>query len=239
MTRPLRRRRHAKSRSHGRTSGFREVPASELPVSQPGFMASRRRLPRGWSHPLKPGETAALLPGPGSVSWNGRPQDWQAPPFRRVFRLERSPRSMMPQPVLTVWAVPSPDRAAIRARISATAVTSMRAWLQAAGTAPRIWRDAEHNAGTAHQDAALYRETGNRYGAGTASACPSDRCGGSAQMICQRKVLGPAVRLRATCAPHVGCTPSMLLVRVSLRTVKTSHSDDVDGRGCGDAEPCY
>jgi len=66
---------------------------------------------------------------------------------------------MMPQPVLTVWAVPSPDRAAIRAWISATAVTSMRAWLQAAGTAPRTWRDAEHNAGTAHQDAALYRET--------------------------------------------------------------------------------
>ena len=79
MTRPLRRRRHAKSRSHGRTSGLREVPASELPVSQPGFMASRRRLPRGWSHPLKPGEIAALLPGLGSVSWNGRPQDWQAP----------------------------------------------------------------------------------------------------------------------------------------------------------------
>ena len=154
MTRPLRRRRHAKSRSHGRTSGFREVPASELPVSQPGFMASRRRLPRGWPHPLEPGEIAALLPGLGSVSWNGRPQDWQAPPFRRVFRLEWSPRSMMPQPVLTVWAVPSPDRAAIRAWISATAVTSMRAWLQAAGTAPRTWRDAEHNAGTAHQDAA-------------------------------------------------------------------------------------
>jgi hypothetical protein len=70
---------HAKSRSHGRTSEFREVPASELPVSQPGFTASRRRLPRGWSHPLKPGEIAALLPGVGSVSWNGRAQDWQAP----------------------------------------------------------------------------------------------------------------------------------------------------------------
>jgi len=135
---------HAKSRSHGRTSEFREVPASELPVSQPGFTASRRRLPRGWSHPLKPGEIAALLPGVGSVSWNGRAQDWQAP-LPPGIPPEWSPRSMMPQPVLTVWAVPSPDRAAIRAWISATAMTSTRAWLQAAGTSPQTWRDAEHN----------------------------------------------------------------------------------------------
>jgi hypothetical protein len=115
-------------------------------MSQSGRMTSRRRLPRGWSHPLKPGEVAACFPGMGSVTWNGRPQDWKAAAFRRVFRLEWSPRSAMPQPVLTVWAVPSADRAAIRAWIGATAMASMRAWLQAAEAAPQTWRDAEHNA---------------------------------------------------------------------------------------------
>ena len=97
---------------------------------------------------------------------------------------------------------------------------------------------ATGNAGTAHQDAALYRETGNRYGAGTASACPSDRCGGSAQKICQRKVLDQRCA-SGQLALLTSAAPSMLLARVSLRTVKTSHSDDVDGSGRGDAEPCY
>ena len=94
---------------------------------------------------------------------------------------------------------------------------------------------ATGNAGTAHQDAALYRETGNRYGAGTASACPSDRCGGSAQKICQRKVLDKRCA-SGQLALLTSAAPSMLLARVSLRTVKTSHSDDVDGSGRGDAE---
>ena len=54
--------------------------------------------------------------------------------------------SAMPQPVLTVWAAPSTDRAAIRAWTGATAMASMRTWLQAAETAPQTWRDTEHNA---------------------------------------------------------------------------------------------
>ena len=53
----------------------------------------------------------------------------------------------MPQPVLTVWAVPSGERAAIRAWIGATAMAAMRAWLEAAEAAPETWRDAEHHAG--------------------------------------------------------------------------------------------
>ena len=79
---------------------------------------------------------------------------------------------------------------------------------------------------------------GNRYGAGTASAYPSDRCGGSAQKICQRKVLDKRCA-SGQLALLTSAAPSMLLARVSLRTVKTSHSDDVDGSGRGDAEPCY
>jgi hypothetical protein len=55
-------------------------------------------------------------------------------------RLWWSPRSAMLQPVLTVWAVPSADRAAIRAWIGATAMASMRAWLQAAEAAPTAVR---------------------------------------------------------------------------------------------------
>jgi hypothetical protein len=80
----------------------------------------------------------------GSVTWNGRPQGWQAAAARLVFWLMWNPRSAMPQPVLTVWAVPSADRAAIRAWIGTTAMASMRAWLQAAQAAPETWRDAEH-----------------------------------------------------------------------------------------------
>jgi hypothetical protein len=129
-----------------RTRGFVELPAPGLPVSQSGRMASRQRLPRGWSHPMKPGEIAASLPGVGSVTWNGRPQGWQAAATRPVFWLWWSPGSAMPQPVLTVWAVPSADRAAIRQWIGTTAMASIRAWLQAAEAAPQTWEDAEHMA---------------------------------------------------------------------------------------------
>lgn len=122
------------------------LSTSGLPVSQSGRMASKRRLPRGWSHPLKPGEIAASLPGVGSVTWNGRPQGWQATATRPVMWLWWSPGSAIPQPVLTVWAVPSADRAAIRQWLGTTALASMRAWLQAAGAAPPTWRDAEHMA---------------------------------------------------------------------------------------------
>jgi hypothetical protein len=114
-------------------------------MSQPGRMGSKRRLPQGWSYPLKPGEISVALPGVGSVTWNGRPRGWQAAVGRPVFWLRWEPRSAMPQPVLTVWAVPSADRAAIRRWIDATAMDSLRAWLRAAETAPQTWRDATHD----------------------------------------------------------------------------------------------
>ncbi|HXL93968.1 MAG TPA: hypothetical protein VN969_33965 [Streptosporangiaceae bacterium] len=110
-------------------------------------MVSRRRVPRGWSYPLKPGEIAGALPGVGWVYWYGRPKGWQVAVVRPVFRFLWSPRSMMPQPVLIVWPVPSGDRAAVRGWFSTAAMASMRAWLHAAEAAPPTWRDAEHSAG--------------------------------------------------------------------------------------------
>src|SRR5580658_1875185 len=55
---------------------------------------------------------------------------------------EPGPRSAVPQPVMTVRALPSADRAAIRAWIDATVMDSLRAWPRAAETAPQTWRDA-------------------------------------------------------------------------------------------------
>jgi hypothetical protein len=52
----------------------------------------------------------------------------------------------MPQPVLTVWAVPSADRAAIRAWIGMTAMPAMCAWVQAAEQAPQTWKDEKQGA---------------------------------------------------------------------------------------------
>jgi hypothetical protein len=74
----------------------------ELPMRQSGRMGSKRRLPHGWSYPLKPGEIAAALPGVSPVTWNGRPQGWRTSVARPVFWLRWNPRSAMPQPVLTV-----------------------------------------------------------------------------------------------------------------------------------------
>lgn len=107
-------------------------------------MTSRRRLPRGWSYPLKSGEVAASLPGVGSVTWNGRPQGRRGTAACPVFWLNWSPGSAIPQPVLTVWAVPSADRAGIRAWADVTAMPAMRAWVRAAEQATPTWRDAQH-----------------------------------------------------------------------------------------------
>jgi hypothetical protein len=61
-----------------------------------------------------------------------------------------------------VWAVPSADRAAIRAWIDITAMPAMCAWVQAAEQAPQTWRDAEHGAGWNWTGQAAGRESSTR-----------------------------------------------------------------------------
>ena len=95
---------------------------------------------------MKPSEVTASFPSVGSVTWNGRPQGWQKTAERPVFWLHWSPRTALAQPVLTVWAVPSTDRGAIRAWAELTAAPSMQAWLKALAAASETWRDREHGA---------------------------------------------------------------------------------------------
>jgi hypothetical protein len=84
------------------------------------------------------------MPGVGSVTWNGRPQGWRGTAACPVFWLNWSPGPAMPQPVLTVWAVPPADRAGIRAWADVTAMPAMRTWVRAAEQATPTWRDARH-----------------------------------------------------------------------------------------------
>ncbi len=113
-------------------------------MSNSGRMRSRRKLPRGWSHPIKSSEIAASLPAGGSVTWNGRPQGWQTAEERLVFWMAWSPRTAMPQPVMTVWAVPSRDRAAVRAWIDAVAMPEMQAWVRFLHSAHETWLGSDH-----------------------------------------------------------------------------------------------
>jgi hypothetical protein len=104
-------------------------------------------LPAGWSHPIKASEIAGIFPGVGHVTWNGRPANWQAAQTRSAFWLDWSPKSAVPQPVLTVWAVPSSDRAAVRRWIQQTVALEAGEWLRALDTRSPVWRDA-HNSVT-------------------------------------------------------------------------------------------
>jgi hypothetical protein len=106
---------------------------------------NRRKLPGGWSHPVRPSEVAEIFPGSGHVSWNGRPAGWQNSAERPVFWLTWEPRAAMPQPVLTVWAVPSEDRAAIRRWIEETAAPQAGRWLLALESRSPTWRDTRQS----------------------------------------------------------------------------------------------
>lgn len=51
----------------------------------------------------------------------------------------------MPQPVLTVWAVPSEHRMAVRRWIKQTVAPEASDWLGALGTRSPVWQDMPHS----------------------------------------------------------------------------------------------
>lgn len=103
---------------------------------------NRRRLPAGWSHPVKPLEITEIFPGVGHVTWNGRPANWRSAQARSAFWLDWSP---LPQPVLTLWAVPSAERAAVRRWMQDTVAPQAADWLRALDTRSPVWRDTRHS----------------------------------------------------------------------------------------------
>lgn len=108
-------------------------------------VSSRRtKLPMGWSHPINPSEVPISFPGVETVYWNGPPQGWQKG-TRPAIWLRWSPRSMQPQPVLTVWGVPSADRSRIRQWITEEVAPEAAHWLSGIETATETWRDSEHS----------------------------------------------------------------------------------------------
>jgi hypothetical protein len=105
---------------------------------------NRRKLPVGWSHPIKASEVAEVFPGVGHITWNGRPANWRDSQDQAAFWLSWSPRSALPQPVLTIWAVPSKHRAAIHRWTEKTVAPQAHDWLRSLGERSPVWRDTEH-----------------------------------------------------------------------------------------------
>jgi len=106
---------------------------------------NRTRLPIGWSRPIKPSEVIEIFPGIGHAYWNGRPATWQNSTAQPVFWLGWTPRTAMPQPLLTVWAVPSQNRAAIRQWTQQTVAPEASGWLLALESRSPTWRDTPHS----------------------------------------------------------------------------------------------
>ncbi len=106
------------------------------------------KLPKGWSWPIKPSEVEKYFPGVGHTYWfwgsyrlrNRRLEEVRPP----SFRLDWTPRSAMPQPVLTVFSVPSDKRASVRAWVEAVVAPQAHAWLGALETQYPTWLDARH-----------------------------------------------------------------------------------------------
>ena len=110
-----------------------------------GLVPSRPELPRGWSYPVKPSEIETLFPGVGHVYWWGWSRKRAAAKGNptRLF-LRWSPRSAMPQPGLTIVAVPSQYRQAVRAWIETQVAPAAKRWLAGLDTNSPTWLDDPH-----------------------------------------------------------------------------------------------
>jgi hypothetical protein len=93
---------------------------------------------------VKSSEIATLFPGTKWITWNGRPQGWQTG-TRPAIWLTWSPHSMLPQPVITVWAVPSEFREQIRGWIRDVVSPSAALWLSSLDAQPDTWRYSEQS----------------------------------------------------------------------------------------------
>jgi hypothetical protein len=104
-------------------------------------------LATGWSFPFTPAEVAERFPEVGSVSW--RPSNtkgivqWGTDDEVLVY-LTWFPGISRPQPILTLRAIPSQRRAAVRQWIEQDVVPELRAWLESLPTRSASWLEHQH-----------------------------------------------------------------------------------------------
>ena len=107
------------------------------------MMRSRPELPSGWSWPIKPSEVESFFPGVGQVYWWGWSRKRAAAngnPTKLFLRW--SPRSATPQPGLTLVAVPSQYRQAIRAWVETYVAPAAQRWLAELENQSPTWLDS-------------------------------------------------------------------------------------------------
>lgn len=112
------------------------------------WMPSRKKspVPRGWSYPLKSAEVAEHFPAAPSVNWNGRPHGWQEATRGLVLRVDWTPDSRMEQPVLTLWAVPSTERAHVRDWLRGEVAAAVAHWVSDAARQGPVYLDTRPSA---------------------------------------------------------------------------------------------
>lgn len=104
-------------------------------------MKVRPKLPKGWSWPVKPSDVDEQFPGVGHVNWVTGALNKKRTP---TLYLTWQPRTAMPEAGLTISAVPSTDRAAIRLWIMDVVAPEARSWLTALETRSPTWLDQWH-----------------------------------------------------------------------------------------------
>lgn len=101
-------------------------------------MRSKPKLPQGWSWPLTATEIEQRFPGVARTTWSlGR-----LGPFRGTFYVatgEWSPRSMAATPGLTVHAIPSEHRRAIREALTGHLGEQIAEWFADIPHRPETW----------------------------------------------------------------------------------------------------
>jgi hypothetical protein len=102
-------------------------------------------LPPGWSWPLKSSEMATVFPGAGHVTRNGRPRGWQSDRPQPLVRVVWDPRSWIDQPMLTISAVPSRHRHALRGMVLGRVAAEVSDWTGAASSQGEGWQILDHS----------------------------------------------------------------------------------------------
>jgi hypothetical protein len=106
-------------------------------------MRTKPKLPRDWSWPISATEREDRLPDAAAVDWEmGTLRQFEGAHI--VFRARWDPTSKVPQPVLTIRAVPSCHRSAIREAFDESMAEAVATWLGGVSERPATWLSETH-----------------------------------------------------------------------------------------------